>query len=312
MSPTSKYGPDRDAHAMSVALTARLSDNAEARPLSPKQYWQLVEASGGVPTGAGGLRDPQIRSLAQRTTQAALHMSECEHQSIVVLTPFHASYPSALLARLGSQAPPLLYAAGDLGLLSHDAERLGVVGSRDASDEAMAAARAAVEIAAQAGWQVISGGAKGVDAIALNAAVDIGAGAIAVLPEGVRRAARKPGLRRILRSPGVLVLSMVHPDAAFSVGTAMARNKLIYALAKRTLVVAASEGSGGTWSGATEALRRGYGEVVALLDSTDLPVGPLAKEGAHTLQDIAGLVATSTQGGSGDESAIGPHQPQLF
>ena len=41
----------------------------------------------------------------------------------------------------------------------------------------------------------------------------------------------------------------------------MARNKLVYALADLTVVVAADSGSGGTWSGAEEALRKRYGRV---------------------------------------------------
>lgn len=41
----------------------------------------------------------------------------------------------------------------------------------------------------------------------------------------------------------------------------MARNKPVYVLADLTVVVAADGGSGGTWSGAEEALRRRYGRV---------------------------------------------------
>lgn len=47
------------------------------------------------------------------------------------------------------------------------------------------------------------------------------------------------------------------PDAGFSVGNAMSRNKLIYALSEATVIVAATEGSGGTWAGAVEALEKG-------------------------------------------------------
>lgn len=44
--------------------------------------------------------------------------------------------------------------------------------------------------------------------------------------------------------------------------SAMGRNKVIYALSKATLVVASDEDSGGTWSGATEALKRGIAPVI--------------------------------------------------
>jgi predicted Rossmann fold nucleotide-binding protein DprA/Smf involved in DNA uptake len=41
----------------------------------------------------------------------------------------------------------------------------------------------------------------------------------------------------------------------------MGRNKIIYGLARVTVVVASSQGEGGTWAGATEAIRKRYGRV---------------------------------------------------
>jgi predicted Rossmann fold nucleotide-binding protein DprA/Smf involved in DNA uptake len=47
------------------------------------------------------------------------------------------------------------------------------------------------------------------------------------------------------------------------VGNALGRNKIIYALAKCTVVVASDHETGGTWAGATEALKNGYGRVAS-------------------------------------------------
>ena len=55
----------------------------------------------------------------------------------------------------------------------------------------------------------------------------------------------------------MVLISSFDPDTGFTVPIAMARNRWIYALADRALVVACSEGSGGTWAGAIEALRHG-------------------------------------------------------
>lgn len=52
-----------------------------------------------------------------------------------------------------------------------------------------------------------------------------------------------------------------HPAAAFTVGNAMGRNKVIYGLSDQVLVVAADLDKGGTWAGATEALKKGWGDV---------------------------------------------------
>ena len=45
------------------------------------------------------------------------------------------------------------------------------------------------------------------------------------------------------------------PNAGFQVPNAMARNKLIYAASRATVVASAALESGGTWAGANEALK---------------------------------------------------------
>lgn len=52
----------------------------------------------------------------------------------------------------------------------------------------------------------------------------------------------------------LLLISRYDPKAGFSVGNAMQRNKLIYALADAALVVSSDLNKGGTWAGATEQL----------------------------------------------------------
>ena len=52
-----------------------------------------------------------------------------------------------------------------------------------------------------------------------------------------------------------------NPDKRSFVGNAMGRNKLIYAMADLTLVVACEPDKGGTWLGATEALEKKFGRV---------------------------------------------------
>lgn len=50
--------------------------------------------------------------------------------------------------------------------------------------------------------------------------------------------------------------SVTDPEAGFTVGNAMGRNKYIYALSDYGLVVSASSGEGGAWSGAVENLKK--------------------------------------------------------
>jgi predicted Rossmann fold nucleotide-binding protein DprA/Smf involved in DNA uptake len=68
------------------------------------------------------------------------------------------------------------------------------------------------------------------------------------------------------------------PGAGFSVGAAMGRNRLIYTLADYALVVASEAGKGGTWAGASEALKNGWIPVF-VLEHAQMPEGnPLLLE----------------------------------
>jgi predicted Rossmann fold nucleotide-binding protein DprA/Smf involved in DNA uptake len=76
------------------------------------------------------------------------------------------------------------------------------------------------------------------------------------------------------------------PNAGFSVGAAMGRNKLIYALADYALVIASEGGQGGTWAGATEALKGGWLPVF-VFDGLQVPEGnrQLLQKGALSFPD---------------------------
>ena len=64
----------------------------------------------------------------------------------------------------------------------------------------------------------------------------------------------------------------------------MGRNRLIYALADFAIVIASDAQQGGTWAGASEALRSGWTPVF-VLEHDRMPEGNqlLIKKGAHSL-----------------------------
>lgn len=51
---------------------------------------------------------------------------------------------------------------------------------------------------------------------------------------------------------------MAKPDAGFNAGIAMQRNKYIYVQSEATVVVKSDYNKGGTWGGASEALKKDY------------------------------------------------------
>ncbi|MEJ7695548.1 MAG: DNA-processing protein DprA [Candidatus Limnocylindrales bacterium] len=166
------------------------------------------------------------------------------------------AYPPRLRERLRDSAPPVLFGSGDAGLLRTGG--IAIVGSRDADRAATDFTQHFAAAAARGGTPVVSGGARGIDATAMQAAFAAGGSVIGVVPEGVERRLREAATRSAVAGGQALLVSPYHPLAAFSAGAAMGRNKLIYALSDVAVVVSSAEGSGGTWTGALEALKGGW------------------------------------------------------
>ncbi len=108
---------------------------------------------------------------------------------------------------------------------------------------------------------LVSGGARGVDQHAMDAAAAAGGAVVGVVAEPLVQAITRPDTRRAILAGTMALCTPYAPDASFTAGRAHGRNRLIYALGDPTLVVACADGSGGTWTGATEAMAGGWGSV---------------------------------------------------
>ncbi|WP_420637798.1 DNA-processing protein DprA [Candidatus Poriferisocius sp.] len=189
----------------------------------------------------------------------AFELERLGQSGISTLTPFDVRYPKQFVDKLGSKAPSLLYTAGDVDLLGIPA--VGVVGSRDVSQEGAAVAEAAAVQAARQHCVLVSGGARGVDQLAMNAAFGAGGAVVGILADSLERNLKFPDVRRAIHYGQALMCSPYNPNAPFRAGNAMGRNKLVYALSDITLVVASDVDKGGTWAGAVEALKSNAGRV---------------------------------------------------
>jgi DNA processing protein len=268
-------GTRSEASLATLLLTNRLIER-EADPLTTGVFWDLVSrvpnpadligvdavgvasASGLDPVTARG-----IVRLLDGATQLAFHLERMEELGFWAITPFDEGYPKRFTRLLSDAAPPVLYGVGPNALLA--AHALGIVGSRHVSPEGLEVARDAAAAAANAGLTVVSGGAKGVDQQSMAAAFQAGGGVVAYLAESLERRVKDPATRRVIGEERVCLVTAYKPSAGFSVATAMGRNKLIYAASLLTFVVASDLERGGTWEGATEALRRGYGRIAVWL-----------------------------------------------
>ena len=175
-------------------------------------------------------------------------------RAIRVVSRADPDYPRRFKAKLGLEAPPLLYGSGTWSLL--DEGGLAVVGSRHADAALIEFAQKTGGTCAAAGVAVISGAAKGIDRSAMEGALSTGGRAIGVVADRLAQAVISRDAREAIRENRLLLISPFDPAAGFNVGNAMQRNKLIYGLADAALVVNADYEKGGTWNGAIEQIKR--------------------------------------------------------
>lgn len=288
-----------------------------ATPLTPSEYNRLAKWLLSQELRPGDLLEPsgreqlrhvddssleidRIQQLLDRGGLLAFQVEAWTNQGLWVISRSDALYPARLRERLKALAPPILYGAGNEHLLTQGG--LGIVGSRNADEKALTVTSEVATRCARDGIQVISGGAKGVDLAAMQAALAAGGNVVGVLPDSLARQSVSGQLRSALREGQLALVSPYAPHAGFSVGNAMGRNKLIYTLSDWTLVVSADAGKGGTWAGATENLKHNW---VPLLVRTGegkaengLPAGnrQLLEQGAlrldpHILDDATLTIA---------------------
>ena len=281
-----------DDSLATILLVSRLCADG-VRPLRASEFWNLTEL---ISTGPGVflnlsqgqlMRDYDLREdltarvaeLVGRATALAFELERLEQSGIKSLTAFDEHYPREWLVRLGSKAPPLMHAAGAVELL--DSPGLGVVGSRDVSQAGGEIAKDLARTGARLGLPLVSGGARGVDQLAMDAAIETGGAVIGILADSLLRKLKRPEVRRAVHDGNTVMCTPYAPGAPFSAGNAMGRNKLIYAQAALTVVIASDNGTGGTWSGASEALKRGFGSVAVWRGPGEGPGNaPLQEQGA--------------------------------
>lgn len=198
----------------------------------------------------------RIRRLMGRSAALGLALEKWQRAGLWVLTRSDADYPKRWKQRLKSDAPPVLFGAGNRDLLNRGG--IAVVGSRDLDEsQVVFTGQLGCAIAGQ-GQPVVSGGARGADEAAMRGALESGGRAVGVLADSLLRASVSSRHRRALMSGDLALVSPFNPEAGFAVGNAMARNKYVYCLCDAAIVIAATEHKGGTWSGAIENLRQGW------------------------------------------------------
>lgn len=224
----------------------------------------------------------RISRLLERRGSLAIDLERLESLGIKALTRADENYPLRYRQRLKDATPAVLFYSGNRELLGQ--RGISVVGSRNVDEVGQACAAYIGNACVWSGLVLYSGGAKGVDSISMKAALEGRGTAVGILADSLERAIRTPETRTALPRGDLCLVTPYAPNAGFSVGTAMGRNKLIYALADYAVVAASNVEKGGTWAGATEALKAEWVPVF-VLDYSDMPEGnrALLKKGGIAL-----------------------------
>ena len=176
-----------------------------------------------------------------------------ERAGLWALTRSDSSYPERLKKRLRHRAPAVLFGCGNGSLVGTPG--IAVVGSRNAGDDDLRFAGSFGRSAAEQGYSVVSGAARGVDEHAMLASLRQEGTVIGVVGDGLLRSATSQKYREHLARGNLVLVSPFQPEARFRAWRAMERNKYIYCLADAAVVACSKPSQGGTWNGAIEALR---------------------------------------------------------
>jgi DNA processing protein len=220
-----------------------------------------------------------------RSGAEALHLiEECRRREIELLLPRDERYPR-LLTEI-PDPPGVLFVRGQI--LPRDGLAIAIVGTRHATHYGLTQAERLASGLARAGYTIVSGLARGIDAAAHRGALAAGGRTIAVLGSGVLNVypPEHAELAAAVIENGALVSESAPHSAPFS-GAFPQRNRIVSGLSLGVIVVEAPPSSGAL-STAKHAREQGR-EVFAVPGRVDSRVS----RGCHALiRDGARLVET--------------------
>lgn len=169
-------------------------------------------------------------------------IKQCEANGWHIIPADDDRYPQKL--RTIQNSPPVLYVCGDAEILKSPF-CVGMVGTRNASENGINAAKNIADALAKVGAVVVSGAALGIDRASHEAAMDAGGKTIAFLGSGLgsKYLAENESLRKRISENGALVSEFL-PFSDPTRFTFPVRNRLISGISKGVVVVEAGEKSG--------------------------------------------------------------------
>jgi predicted Rossmann fold nucleotide-binding protein DprA/Smf involved in DNA uptake len=290
-----------DQRERGVLLLCSTLGDEHSRPLTMAQFRSLslrVSALGmaeGDPLAALTVRDlrrldlseqeaVRIVALLDRETQLDRYLARAEQQNIYPVTRLSPRYPARLWKQLGLDCPPVLFCHGDSAIF--DRAGVALVGSRKLEATGRAFAQRVGRLAAEEHLTLISGGAAGADTAAQNACLTHGGCVLSFVADALWSRAAEA-------RPDLLLVSEQGYGEPFSIPRAYSRNRLIHAMGHAALVAQSDYGTGGTWNGTLENLKKGWSPVFVCDDGSRGTAGlvergatPLPTDGPQNLRNL--------------------------
>ena len=291
-----------------IVLRLRL---IRSRRVGPVTFHRLVSEHGSAAAALAAL--PDIAREAGVEGYSVCPVEVAEHELTLgrlagaqLLAHDGPGYPDGM--RDLPDAPPLLWARGDVALLSRPV--VAMVGARNASSLGLRMARRLAETLGEAGQVVVSGLARGIDAEAHRAA--LATGTVAVMAGGVDviYPEENAGLLADVAAKGCVVseqpMGLVPQARHFPL-----RNRIIAGLSRAVVVVEAAARSGSLIT-AREALDMGR-DVMAVpghpFDARAAGCNHLIRDGATLVRgapDVLEVLGVQTPRRAGDGAEDGP------
>lgn len=206
----------------------------------------VLQASQDALVQAGGISPALAKAVRQGPGAETLRaidreLAALERMPVHVLTFLDPDYPARL--KTIHDPPPLLSVSGELR--AADSHAVAVVGTRNATPAGRLVAERLGKGLAEAGLTVVSGLARGIDAVAHRSALEAGGRTIAVLGCGIDRTypSEHQALRRKIEEGGA-VLSELALGAYPHAYHFPKRNRIISGLSFGVVVVEAAPQSG--------------------------------------------------------------------
>ena len=184
-----------------------------------------------------------------------------------LVLPGDNNFPNELFLNSCPPMPVALWVEGDVSLMQTTLPKLGIAGSRKASEEILDLTHSLAGLAVKKKWVVVSGLAIGVDSAAHQGAIDRGGATVGVLASGILKLGEiwKPS-----NFENVCFVSEFYPKTNWTGQQAMQRNATIASLSDRVLIAASGE-SGGSWEMGQLCLKRNKPLFVLDLDEDEAP-----------------------------------------